>query len=222
MKNIFILAALGMNLIGASAMAQQFQLIPKADASSGVTMTIPYDLGTHHGVASQVTGVITASQNFNSISGKLIVPLATMTTGNPTRDCHMREALGLDYSKSQFPKIHICDPHDQLPTTGPDSVVFQTVEFILLGVTGGGDIASQLKPGNSFALTANGTWVIHGVQKNISFPLKINVLDGGVLNIKGTVPFSLSDYGVIVKPVLGIGVKNDMTATLDILVATQK
>ena len=64
--------------------------------------------------------------------------------------------------------------------------------------------------------------VSHGVQKNISFPLKINVLDGGVLNIKGTVPFSLSDYGVIVKPVLGIGVKNDMTATLDILVATQK
>ena len=75
MKNIFIIAALGMTLIAVSANAQQFQLIPKADASSGITMTIPYDLGTHHGVASQVTGFITASQNFNSITGKLIVPL---------------------------------------------------------------------------------------------------------------------------------------------------
>ncbi len=220
MKNLFMTAAILILSVGAQA--QQFQLIPKADSSTGVTMTIPYDLGTHHGVATQVSGTIIASQNLTQITGKLTVPIALMSTGNPTRDCHMREALGLDYTKSQFPKAHICDPNNQLPKTGPDSVVFQTVEFTLLGVTGAGDISTELKPGNTFDLTANGSWAIHGVQKNLSFPLKITVVDSNTLNVKGSIPFSLSDYGVIVKPVLGIGVKNNMTADLDILVATQK
>ena len=218
-KTLLFLAT---SLVAAAAGAQQFQLIPKADTTSGITMTIPYDLGTHHGVASRVSGVITASQNFTIITGKLVVPIQFMATGNPTRDCHMREALGLDYSKSHFPAAHICDSHDQLPATGVDAIAFPTVEFTLLGVTGGGDIASELKPGSTITLTANGSWNIHNVQKTVSFPLTLTVLANGTISIEGSVPFSLSDYKVVVKPVLGIGVKNDMTANLDLLMAVVK
>ncbi len=220
MKKVLLLIAA--SLAVATSNAQQFQLIPKADSTSGITMNIPYDLGTHHGVASQVSGVITASQNFTIITGKLIVPIQFMTTGNPTRDCHLREALGLDYTKSHFPAAHICDANNQLPTTGVDAISFPTLEFALLGVTGGGDIASELKSGSTIHLTAQGNWNIHNVQKTLSFPLTLNVLANGLISIKGSVPFSLSDYNVIVKPVLGIGVKNDMTANLDLLMAAAK
>ncbi len=218
MKTFLILV---INCAASFAFAQQFQIIPKADSSSGITMTIPYDLGTHHGVASRVSGIVNATQNFTQINGKLIVPLEFMATGNPTRDCHMREALGLDYTKSSFPKNHICDANNQLPQSGVDSIAFHTVEFNLVSVTGGGDLSSQLKPGASLKLTANGTWNIHGVQKNLSFPILVTVLPNGQLSLKASVPFALSDFGVVVKPVLGIGVKNNMSAELDILLAAK-
>lgn len=221
MKKFLVLAAIALTFVSGTSNAQQFQVIPKSDSSSGITMTIPYDLGTHHGVASQVSGALTASQNFTIITGKLIVPIEFMATGNPTRDCHMREALGLDYTKSNFPKLHVCDANNQLPKSGVDSITFQNVEFTLLGVTGG-DIASELKPGNTFNLTANGNFNIHGVQKAITFPLALTILPDRTINIKGSIPFSLTDYGVIVKPVLGIGVKNNLTADLDIFLATIK
>lgn len=222
MKKFFVLAAFGILVISNLARAQQFQIVPKVDGSSGITIAVPYILGVHHGSAAQVSGSLLASNNFGTITGSLVVPLASMTTGNPTRDCHMRESLGIDYTKSQYPKTHICDSNNQLPSSGGDSVVFQNVVFKLLGVTSAGDIASQMKVGNTINLSASGTWVIHGVEKNLSFPLKVLVLDGGNLNIKGSIPFSLSDYGIVVKPVLGIGVNNNMTADLDIIMAVQK
>ncbi len=219
MRKILIISAFGIQLAAQAVLAQKYQIVPNAN-TTGVTIVVPYDLGTHHGEASQITGGVLVSNNFSVITGGFIVPIDAISTGNPTRDCHMRESLGLDYSKSQFPKKHICDAKNQLPQGGVDAVVFQNIEFKLAGVTG--EIASQIKPGNSFAFTANGSWSVHGIEKSISFPLKILVLENGVLNIKGSVPFSLTDYGIIVKPLLGIGVKNKMTAEINILLAPQR
>ena len=220
MKSTIGILSVAFCLFAQPSLAQQYQIVPNANSGTGVALVIPYDLGTHHGSALQIAGGLVISENFASITGGFTVPIDSLNTGNPTRDCHMRESLGLDYSKSHFPKAHVCDSKNQLPSAGVDAAAFQTIEFKLLNVTG--EVASQMKAGNTFTVTANGTWSVHGIEKSLSFAMKVIVLANGILNIKGSVPFAISDYGIIVKPLLGIGVKNNMSADLDIFLAPKK
>lgn len=201
-------------------LSQTYTLIAKSDGTPGINLEIPYDLGTHKGSAKQADGTVTASTDFQNISGQFEVPIAGLVTGNATRDCHMREAMGLDYTRSHFPKQHVCDSNNQLPTSGDDSVAFPNIQFNLANIQSDLNIGSQLQNiGHSFNVTAKGQWTIHGAQQNTNVVLTITPLNNGVLEIKGDPTFLLTDYNIIVKPILGINVKNQMTAHMDFLVA---
>src|SRR3954471_299985 len=71
-------------------------IVPRASGDIGVTFTLGWTLGTHEGQASRVTGSVQAQvEPFVIGQGEFRVPITAMSTGSTTRDCHMREALGI-------------------------------------------------------------------------------------------------------------------------------
>ena len=218
--NFLFIALISIIFCGSLSTAQQqYQLTNRPDGHTGINVEIRYLLGIHHGEVTQAIGEASITNNFQMVTGKFTVPISALVTANPTRDCHLREALGLDYTQSHFPKEHVCNKQSELPQQGVDAVVFPNIEFTLVGVSASGDPATLLKPGSSFPITAAGQWSIHGVEKTVSMQLNATVMQNGVLNIKGDLPFLLTDFGVIVKPVAGIGVKNQMKVQLNIFLA---
>src|SRR5262245_5385660 len=92
-----------------------------------MTFSLGWTLGTHEGRASQVSGSLRARLDpLEILEGEFRVPIGAMSTGSVSRNCHMREALGIDYSRSRFPREHVC-VNDQVPASGPDSVVFPDI-----------------------------------------------------------------------------------------------
>src|SRR4029450_4001930 len=92
-----------------------------------------YSLGTHTTTANAVQGTLRLEPNtLDAAEGSIVVPIASLRGDGGTRDCHMREALGLDYSRSRFPSEHVCDGENPLPATGPDAIVFPEIRLELL------------------------------------------------------------------------------------------
>ena len=93
-------------------------IVPQANGDVGMAFSLGWSLGTHEGRASRVTGSVQAQvEPFAIAQGEFRVPIAAMSTGSSTRDCHMREALGIDYARSQFPAEHVC-VNDRVPMSG--------------------------------------------------------------------------------------------------------
>ena len=107
--------------------AGTWSIVPQTEGDLGLKFSLGWSLGTHEGQASRVTGSMQAQTEPLAIArGEFRVPIASMSTGSPTRDCHMREALGINYQGSRFPSDHVC-VSDQVPASGPDSVVFPEI-----------------------------------------------------------------------------------------------
>lgn len=203
------------------AQAEKFQLVKKTDGY-GLTMDIPYVAGTHRGSALEAAGLIDISQDLKIVLGKFSLPISSLKTGNSTRDCHMREALGLNYAVSSFPNKHVCNPQNEIPKTGNDAVVYENIDFELTGIEVEGDRSNLLTPGNTFILQAMGQWIIHGKNYLMNIPLKVTVLQDRLLSVKGSFNLSLKQFEIIVKPVLGMGVGDNVKVGLDVLLAPEK
>src|SRR5262249_53547993 len=100
----------------AFAEARTYRVASPAEGSKAEAQ-VAYSLGTHSVPAQDVQGEVALDPPPLAWgSGAVVVPLAGLRGDGGTRDCHMREALGIDYAAGgRFPKDHACDDHDRLP-----------------------------------------------------------------------------------------------------------
>jgi polyisoprenoid-binding protein YceI len=202
-----------------------FTVVPQANGASGVSFSIGYTFGTHVGRSSQATGTVQAQLDPLILSsGDLSVPIAAMTTGDPTRDCHMREALGIDYTHSRFPGSHVC-VSNQTPATGPDSIAFPEIHIRLVEVK---PLTSNIPPnalrvvaGQVTDVQATLQLTIHGVTQTFTPPVRLSVDETGRVTAQASVDVKLADFGIVVKPAGPIVVKDHATVALNLLLQKQ-
>lgn len=173
----------------ARAAERTYALAPPSGHPTGIRFRLPYTLGTHDGEALEATGTATFDPaSRKAIRGSFRVPIRSIRTGNDARDCHLLEALGLDYAKSGYPEDHVCDGDDHLPSAGPDAIAYPDIEFR----------ARALREEKNQITAIEGDWVIHGVSR----PARIAVTatpEGEGFRLKGETRISLKDHGIEVK-----------------------
>jgi polyisoprenoid-binding protein YceI len=200
-----VLAALTLT---ASAKAQgapgRWVIVPRANADFGMTFSLGWSLGTHQGQASSVTGSMQAQLEPLAITdGEFHVPISAMSTGSRTRDCHMREALGIDYAHSHFPAQHVC-VNDQVPASGPDSVVFPETVIRIRGVrpVQAANQAATVLPGltlnKPIEVSAVLDLSIHGVTRQIVTPVRLQLIKQDTVQADAEFEWKLADFGVVV------------------------
>jgi polyisoprenoid-binding protein YceI len=188
MKIIFAALAFGPGI----SFADSYRLAPDPNVPA-ITFHLGYSLGTHDGSAANLTGalevVTSPSGDSPRVSGELRVPIRSLKTGNPERDCHLLESLGLDYTKSLYPKEHVCSDKHELPTSGKDAIAFPEIVF---------KVDSVSRTDRESRILVRGEWTIHGVTRHDEFPLTMTSVDGGEL-LKGSYAIRLADFGIEVK-----------------------
>ena len=209
--------------------------VPAANAVKPVSFEISYTAGVHTGTANALTGTLELDGDNRLVKGRFAVPITAMKTRNETRDCHMREALGIDYTHSAFPADHVCNAQNQTPTTGPDSVVYPEIgfEFTDLVQTTGDALPKTLVPNNTYSVFLRGRFSIHGQTRlqdggdpATTLTAKVTLGTDGALRLQSSFPVVLKDYGIIVKPSkLGpvtIAVGDKATVNLNLVLVPQK
>lgn len=165
---------------------------------NGVSFHLPYSLGVHDGEARIDKDHLSLDiNNPTNSSGEFIVLIDNMTTGNPKRDCHMREALGLNYGQSDFPNEHVCDDKNQLPSTGKNAVIFPEIIFKILSLKSLDKSKTILKDQET-PIEVEGQWTIHGVSQKEKLQLKV-IPEDGKFRIQGDTQFSIKAYNIVVK-----------------------
>ncbi len=183
----------------AAAAPRTYRVAPVAEGSKAEAVVV-YTLGTHTQTAQEVRGEVTLDPaTLDSASGMVVVPIAAIHGDGGTRDCHMREALGLDYAASgRFPGEHVCDERDRLPASGPGSVAYPDVRLELLGARPLDDVA-LLEAGKPVRVELEVRWTIHGVSRPARELVRA-VREGTGLHVRGRSTIVLGDFGVVVKP----------------------
>jgi polyisoprenoid-binding protein YceI len=187
---------------------------------AGIALAVPYTLGTHNERVVGAEGELRLDPATLALAGgRLVVPLSAIRSDDATLECHLREALGLDYARSRYPGDHVCE-NDRLPATGPDAVAFPE---IVLDLSRGGPLGDPavLDRGGEVPVEAEGTFAIHGVTRPVRLRLTASrdPSSPGALRIRGSHVFRLADFGVVVKPVkilfVKISVGDEVTAVVD-------
>ena len=160
---------------------------------------VVYSLGSHTQVAQEIRGeVMVDPSTLASVSGAVVVPISGIRGDGGTLDCHMREALGLDYTAGgRFPKEHACDAHDQLPASGPESIAFPDIKLELLGARPLDDLG-LLGAGQAVRVEVEARWTLHGVSRTTRELVRV-LRDGPGLHVRGHSTVVLADYGIVVK-----------------------
>jgi polyisoprenoid-binding protein YceI len=187
----------------------------------GLVVDVPYSLGTHHEHVTAVDGVVRADPETREVlSGRLRIPLAAFRSDDPKRGCHLREALGLDYARSRYPRDHVCNDRNELPGSGADAIAFPE---IVVELARGGPAAGAPATGAAAAVDVEGTLTVHGVSRPTRFRVTVAAEPSrpGLLRVRGRIPVRLSDFGVQVKSAgvlfVSISVKDTVTVVLDAL-----
>jgi polyisoprenoid-binding protein YceI len=204
--------------VGAWAAAQPYAI---RLAQGGLEVEVPYSLGTHHEHVTAVDGTLRLDpETLHLERGRLVVPLASFRSDDAKRGCHLREALGLDYARSRYPKDHVCDDRNALPASGPDAIAYPDV---VLALTAGAP-AERAAAGAAGEVEVSGTLTVHGISRPVKFRLAVSRpgTEPGLLRVRGRVPLRLADYGVQVKSAgvlfVSISVKDEVTVVIDALV----
>lgn len=195
----------GLVLIAAApaAFAARYVPILSADGKSGLAFAIDYTAGVHEGVAKVATGEIDIDPGTLAIEGgEISFPVAALDSGNAKRNCHILESLGLDYTRSVYPKDHVCGGENRLPSEGVDSVAFREMGFRFLSYKDG---------------AVTGTFSLHGVRRDLTIPVSISREANGDLRLKAPFTLHLPDYGVVVKKFLFVTVAEDARVTVELL-----
>lgn len=175
-----------------------YRVAPAAEGSKAEAVVV-YSLGTHTQVAQDIRGEVTLDPTtLSGGSGTVVVPIAGIRGDGSTRDCHMREALGLDYAAGgRFPKEHVCDGENRLPTSGPESIAFPDIRLEVLGARPLDDL-SLLDSGKPVRVELDARWTIHGVTRQQKELTRV-VREGDGLHVRGRSTVVLADYGIVVK-----------------------
>lgn len=187
-------------LLPAAAVAEPrtYRVASPAEGSKAEAVVV-YSLGSHTQTAQEIRGEVTLDPaTLATGSGSIVVPIAGLHGDGSTRDCHMREALGLNYAAGgRFPKEHVCDGQNRLPASGPESVAFPDIRLELLGGRPLDDL-SFLAAGQPVRVEIDVRWTIHGVTRDRKELVRV-VRDGPGLHVRGRSTVALADYGVVVK-----------------------
>lgn len=166
-------------------------------SKAGIEFVVPYGpFGwlTHEGKAELTrASLFIDSENLSSTTGEFSVALSGMTLGNPEKDCHMREALGLNYAQSDFPGKHVCTENFDLPKAGKNAVVFPEILFKILSVR------NITQSDQEATFEVEGQWTIHGVSKKQLLAIKLSP-DKEKIRVSTTTKFHLQDFKMKVKP----------------------
>ncbi len=171
--------------------------------SSLAQFEIGYTFGTHTGKATGLSGQVIWKKDAvhgDGFRGEFLVPIERIDTGDPKQNCHLREALGLDYGVSRFPEEHVCDEGHQLPTTGGDAIVFPLIKFSLTDVRARDSTAVVLSSTQPATVDVEGQWSIHGARKAGKLTFNLLASDVNTVRAIGTAEVRLADFGVEVKP----------------------
>lgn len=185
--------------IAALAEPRTYRVAPPAEGSKAEAVVV-YSLGSHAQAAQDVHGEVTLDPaTLSGGSGSVVVPIAGIRGDGGTRDCHMREALGLDYTAGgRFPREHVCDGQDRLPPSGSESVAFPDIRLELLGARPLDDLA-LLEAGKPVRVEVEVRWTLHGVSRQRQELVRV-LRDGAGLRARGRSTIVLADHGVVVKP----------------------
>jgi hypothetical protein len=199
--------------------ASGWEVVPHADGQLGVTFSLGWTLGTHEGQASRVTGSVQGQvEPFSIGPGEFRVPVAGMSTGSATRDCHMREALGLDYSHSRFPGEHVC-VNDRVPASGPDAIVFPDIIVRIAGVPPNRPASwpASLPPMRPVEVVIPLEISMHGVRKTASAPFRLALVARDRLQAETEFDVKLADFGIVVLMPRLLGVDDHAHVRLTLL-----
>ena len=182
----------------ALAEARTYRVAPPSEGSKAEAVVV-YSLGTHTVTAQDVHGEVTLDPaTLASGSGTVVVPLAGLRGDGGTRDCHMREALGIDYAAGgRFPREHACDGHDQLPASGPESIAFPEIRLEVFGARPLDELA-LLDAGKPVRVELDVKWTVHGVTRERKELTRV-LRDGTGLHARGRSTVVLADHGIVVK-----------------------
>jgi polyisoprenoid-binding protein YceI len=168
-------------------------------AGSKAEAVVVYSLGTHTQTATDIQGELTADPaTLATMEGKVVVPIASLRGDGSTRDCHMREALGLDYAAGgRFPVEHVCDNDNRLPASGPEAIAFSDIRLELISARPLDEL-SLLDAGKPVRVEVEAKWTVHGVTRPARELVRV-LRDGEGLRARGRSTIVLKDFGVVVK-----------------------
>ncbi len=167
-------------MIGGVAVAETFN-VPPGNIQL-VEFESEADIETIRGISTAVSGKLDVNlASPGNVTGKVVVPVATIKTGNTTRDEHLAEPNWLD-AKS----------HPNL-TFELVSASFKDTKALAAGV--------------SLRGKATGKLTIKGVTKTITVPIRIKYIaasdklkklyiQGNALRVKSTFEVTLADFGI--------------------------
>jgi polyisoprenoid-binding protein YceI len=193
---LVVLALLGAG--AAAAETRPYRVAPPGEKQSRAEAFLVYSLGTHTTTANEIQGTLRLeASSLDAAEGSIVVPIASLRGDGGTRDCHMREALGLDYSRSRFPSEHVCDGENRLPATGPEAIAFPEIRLELLSARPLDDLG-LLATGKPVRVEIETRWTVHGVTKPARELVRV-LRDGDGLRVRGRSTLVLKDFGVVVK-----------------------
>ncbi len=133
------------------------------------------------------------------------MPITSIKEGNSELECHLQEALGLNYEKSNYPDKHVCTDDDKVPSEGPNSISYPDIRF---------EVENLEKAKDRFLVT--GQWTIHGITKKEKIDILFQEIDSESIKLQGRIKFNLKDYGVVVKKAFIVSVDDEVEAVLDL------
>lgn len=214
---LFLILTSALSAYGES---REFRIPVIPPTNTKIALSIPYTFGTHKGEARLFSGKISIDSLVPSNSrGNFSVPINSLGSGNDERDCHMMEALGLDYSVSDYPETHVCTATNNLPVEGKNAPKYPTINLIVHGLKSI-DAGKIIFSDKETEVEVDGEWSIHGKSYRWVFPMKL-IPEGNNFRVKGEVPFSLRNHDIILKPAkflfIDISVKDIIKVNFDIL-----
>jgi hypothetical protein len=194
-RGLFLLVLIPLAALGEP---RTYRVATVAEGSKAEAIVV-YSLGNHTQTAQEIRGEVTLdTTTLSGGSGTVVVPIAAIHGDGSTRDCHMREALGLDYTAGgRFPKEHVCDDKNRLPASGPESVAFPDIRLEILGARPLDEL-SLLGSGKPVRVELDARWTVHGVTKQQKELTRV-VREGNDLHARGRSTIVLADHGVVVK-----------------------
>jgi hypothetical protein len=203
----------------ALAEPRTYRVAPPAEGSKAEAV-VASSFGAHTQVAQDIRGEVTLDPTtLAGGSGTVVVPIAGIHGDGGTRDCHMREALGIDYAAGgRFPGEHACDGENRLPASGPESVAFPDIRLEILGARPL-DAPALLESGKPVRVELDVRWTVHGVAKQRKELTRV-VREGDGLHARGRSTIVLADHGIVVKAIkvlfTEIKVGDAVTVTYDL------
>lgn len=190
-----LLLAAGLAAAASAGPARAFRLA-RGGADPGLSFSLGYTFGTHEARATRASGEVVFDPGApQDLSGVLRVRIDDLRSDSGTRDCHMREALGLDYARSPYPREHLCDG-DSLPA---GKISYPDVALEIHSAAA--PPLALLRADRETPIGLRAVWTLHGVTRPADLQLTASrdAAAPDAVRIRGTARLRLADFGVVVK-----------------------